>query len=70
MNYDEMLSITEQFENMGLLYDTGKRAKRQGRIHVWGAFVHKDGRTLPLYATRAGRVRVSRRSGTRQRPKP
>ena len=25
MNYNQMLSIMEQFENMGLLYDTGKR---------------------------------------------
>ena len=30
MTYDEMLSITEQFENMGLLYDTGKR--RNGKV--------------------------------------
>jgi hypothetical protein len=25
MTYNEMVSITEQFENMGLFYDTGKR---------------------------------------------
>ena len=25
MNYKEMLSITEQLENMGFFYDTGKR---------------------------------------------
>jgi hypothetical protein len=25
MNYNEMLSITRQFETMGLFYDTGKR---------------------------------------------
>jgi hypothetical protein len=30
MTYDEMLSITEQFQNMGLLHDTGKR--RDGKI--------------------------------------
>ena len=30
MNYDQMLSIMEQFENMGLLYDTGKR--RNGKV--------------------------------------
>ena len=30
MTYDEMLSIMEQFENMGLLYDTGNR--QNGKI--------------------------------------
>jgi hypothetical protein len=30
MNYNEMLSIMEQFENMGFLCDTGKR--RNGKI--------------------------------------
>jgi hypothetical protein len=30
MNYNEMLSIVEQFENMGLLCDTGKR--RNGKV--------------------------------------
>ena len=30
MTDDEMLSIMEQFENMGFLYDTGKR--RNGKV--------------------------------------
>ena len=30
MNYNQMLSITEQFENIGLLYDTGER--RNGKV--------------------------------------
>ena len=30
MNYNEMLSIVEQFENIGLLCDTGKR--RDGKV--------------------------------------
>jgi hypothetical protein len=30
MNYKEMLSITEQLENMGFFYDTGKR--RNGKV--------------------------------------
>jgi hypothetical protein len=48
---DEMLSIMEQFENMGFLYDTGKR--RKGKVVFVGAFARTDGRTVPLYAMRA-----------------